>query len=308
MDENKFQDIPPMNAMVSFDAVIKSGTIAGAAQMLNLTSSAVSQRIKQLESWFRAPLFHRNGGKLELTDIGRQLAASSTTAFDQLLATTHQIRSAAASSEITVSAISSFAYLRLMEALPDFYAASPDLSLTLDANNSKVDFRAQSLDLAIRYTYQPYDEGLVFEKIADEEIFPCVSPELLERVQSDDLKTLLDHSAMIIDSSPQLVNVQPGWQQWLSKFEDFDVEGCKSLRFNEYQYAQKTAIEGYGVLFARSVLAESAIASGELIRIGEHSMPSASSYYLVSRKDVPLKPPAREFAKWFREWFEMKEA
>ncbi|WP_394209527.1 LysR substrate-binding domain-containing protein [Enterovibrio calviensis] len=299
-------EIPPMNALVSFDAVIKTGTIAAAAQMLYVTPSAVSQRIKQLEAWFKAPLFFRHQGKLVLTEMGKQLAETSTSAFDQLLSATHHLRSSAASSEISVSALSSFAYLRLMDALPQFYALYPDLSIHLETDNTKVDFRSHSLDLAIRYTYNPSQEGLTFDKIADETVFPCASPALIEQLGTNDLKTLIEQSAMIVDVSPQLVNVTPGWQQWLGAHSTEVSDSCRQLRFNEYQFAMKTAIAGQGVILARSVLSKAEIERGELVRLSDKALPSASSYYLVSRKDVPLKPPAREFSKWFLAMFSEK--
>ncbi|MEZ9524417.1 LysR substrate-binding domain-containing protein [Enterovibrio norvegicus] len=298
-----YQDIPPMNALVSFDAVIKTGTVAAAAQMLSITPSAVSQRIKQLEAWFRAPLFYRHQGKLVLTDVGRQLADSSTSAFDQLLSVTHQLRSSAASSDITISALSSFAYLRLIEHLPDFYAAYPTFNVNIETDNTRADFRTHSLDLAVRYTYNPTQEGLRFDKIADETVFPCASPALIEQVGTRDLAALIEASSMIVDLSPQLVNVTPGWQQWLGKYEGNVSDSCRQLRFNEYQFAENTAVGGQGVILARSVLSQRAIARGDLVALSDKSLPSASSYYLVSRKDVPLKPPAREFSKWFLDVF-----
>jgi DNA-binding transcriptional LysR family regulator len=53
---------------------VAQGTIAGAAEALAFTPSAVSQQLAQLQREAGVELFRRNGRRLELTDAGRMLA------------------------------------------------------------------------------------------------------------------------------------------------------------------------------------------------------------------------------------------
>ena len=53
---------------------VAQGTIAGAAEALAFTPSAVSQQLAQLQREAGVDLFRRSGRRLELTDAGRMLA------------------------------------------------------------------------------------------------------------------------------------------------------------------------------------------------------------------------------------------
>src|SRR4051812_49524214 len=53
---------------------VAQGTIAGAAEALSFTPSAVSQQLAQLQREAGVDLFRRSGRRLELTDAGHMLA------------------------------------------------------------------------------------------------------------------------------------------------------------------------------------------------------------------------------------------
>src|SRR6516162_7585578 len=54
-------------------AVAQSGTIVAAAQAMKATPAALTARIKLLEEDAGVPLFDRTGGRLRLTDVGREV-------------------------------------------------------------------------------------------------------------------------------------------------------------------------------------------------------------------------------------------
>lgn len=54
-----------------FWTVAKEGHLTRAAQKLNVSQSALSSQIKQLEGQLGHDLFHRQGRALLLTDVGR---------------------------------------------------------------------------------------------------------------------------------------------------------------------------------------------------------------------------------------------
>ncbi len=80
------------NWLPAFRAVAETEHLHRAAEMLNTSAPALSRTIRLLEDSLDAPLFHRNGGRhLELTDLGRALAAATRDGLrrvDEALATT----------------------------------------------------------------------------------------------------------------------------------------------------------------------------------------------------------------------------
>ena len=57
----------------TFHAAAEAGSLTGAAELLNLSQSAVSRQISALEGELSAKLFHRHTRGLLLTEPGRVL-------------------------------------------------------------------------------------------------------------------------------------------------------------------------------------------------------------------------------------------
>lgn len=56
-----------------FCKVVEQGSISQAARVLNMAQPPLSKRIQELEEELNAPLFVRNGNRLETTDAGYYL-------------------------------------------------------------------------------------------------------------------------------------------------------------------------------------------------------------------------------------------
>src|SRR5437867_8245849 len=57
----------------TFSKAAELSSFTGAARALRLSQAAVSQRVQALEKALRTPLFKRQGGRVLLTDAGREL-------------------------------------------------------------------------------------------------------------------------------------------------------------------------------------------------------------------------------------------
>ena len=66
--------LPPLYALLAFEAAARLGSFTQAAQSLCITQSAVSRHVKTLEEHLGCRLFERSGSRLALTDTGRRLA------------------------------------------------------------------------------------------------------------------------------------------------------------------------------------------------------------------------------------------
>lgn len=60
----------------TLDAVLRGGSLAAAASEMNLTASAVSMQMKQLEDYLGQPLFDRSGHAIRPTPLAHEAAAS----------------------------------------------------------------------------------------------------------------------------------------------------------------------------------------------------------------------------------------
>jgi len=75
----------PLNALRAFEVAARHMSIRHAADELNITPSAVSHRLRQLEKALGCQLFQRKGSQLTLTAHGQMLAPALSAGFAQII-------------------------------------------------------------------------------------------------------------------------------------------------------------------------------------------------------------------------------
>ncbi|HCX66880.1 MAG TPA: LysR family transcriptional regulator, partial [Rhodobiaceae bacterium] len=100
--------LPSLKALRAFEAAARHGSFSQAAGELSVTHAAISHQIRALEEALGAPLFHRTGRQVELTERGQKLFPVLSAAFEQMAEGWAQA-SAKDSSALTVSVEPSFA-------------------------------------------------------------------------------------------------------------------------------------------------------------------------------------------------------
>jgi DNA-binding transcriptional LysR family regulator len=79
-----------IEAFQTLEAVVQRGSFAAAAQQMNLTASAVSMQMKQLEQYFGQPLFDRSGLQVKPTPLAREVCDAMAGGLQQLAALRHR--------------------------------------------------------------------------------------------------------------------------------------------------------------------------------------------------------------------------
>ncbi|MDO8773774.1 MAG: LysR family transcriptional regulator [Burkholderiaceae bacterium] len=73
-----------INMFRTLDAVLRGGTLAAAASEMNLTPSAVSMQMKQLETYLGQPLFDRSGLQVRPMRLAHDVSTAMRDALQQL--------------------------------------------------------------------------------------------------------------------------------------------------------------------------------------------------------------------------------
>lgn len=124
----------------TFKTVAELGAISRAARRLNLSTSAVSQQVTQLEQYYHCPLFLRTGHGVTLTEAGEMLYRYVLSLLNTVAESKRQIEHLHQGTSLTVSVGASFtvAEYLLPEILPHYgQEASIRLSLTM-ANSQAI--------------------------------------------------------------------------------------------------------------------------------------------------------------------------
>ena len=65
--------LPPLKALLAFEAASRCGSFSQGAEELSVTPSAISHHIQRLEDFLGVLLFQRHAGRAVLTTAGRRL-------------------------------------------------------------------------------------------------------------------------------------------------------------------------------------------------------------------------------------------
>ncbi|MGE5099817.1 MAG: LysR family transcriptional regulator [Deltaproteobacteria bacterium] len=85
--------LPPLKRIVAFEVVARLDSVNKAADELNVTASAVSHQIANLEGFVGRRLFERTSRELKLTSVGERYRRDVTGALALLASAAHNARS-----------------------------------------------------------------------------------------------------------------------------------------------------------------------------------------------------------------------
>ncbi|WP_141285913.1 LysR family transcriptional regulator, partial [Ideonella azotifigens] len=140
----------PLNALRAFEVSARHLSFTRAAGELNLTPTAVSQHVKNLESRFGMALFRRLPRGLALTEEGQALLPVLAESFERIGGTLATLREARPREVLALGVVATFAIGWLLPRLQGFQQAHPYIDLRLSTHNNRVDLAAEGLDAAVR--------------------------------------------------------------------------------------------------------------------------------------------------------------
>lgn len=141
----------PLNALRAFEVSARHLSFTRAADELNVTQTAISQHVKNLEERMGVPLFRRLPRGLALTDEGQALLPALSESFGRIGALLEQFRDGRFREVLSVGAVGTFAVGWLIPRLAAFQQAHPFVDFRLFTNNNRVDLAGEGLDYAIRF-------------------------------------------------------------------------------------------------------------------------------------------------------------
>jgi LysR family transcriptional regulator, glycine cleavage system transcriptional activator len=286
--------LPPLTALPAFDAAARHLSFTKAAAELNQTHGAISRAIRNIEERLGIQLFDRGTRSVRLTPGGAAYAAEIGAALDRIGAATIVATASRSAGVLTVSTSDGFAGRWLVPRLHRFHRANRDIDVRLLTSGVLADFIRDGIDIAIRYGEGGY-EGVEWEFLAEEDVSPVCSPELLQGEHPlrspDDLR----HHTLIHD------NFRIDWATWLRHAGVDDINPESGVRFDSATYAVEAAVHGEGVLLGRSALVSADLAAGRLVRPFDLSLMSRWKYYVVYPNGALRQRKVKAFRDWLFE-------
>ncbi|MDP2771402.1 MAG: LysR substrate-binding domain-containing protein [Giesbergeria sp.] len=279
--------IPPIQCLLTFEALARLRSVTLTADELCVTPSAVSHRVKQLEQILGTQLFGRadfsltTDGIAYLAHVREGLGALQR--FPGMTGTPGKRR-------LKLAVTPTFARVILIPRLRQFTEVYPEIDLALQISIPLLDVVAEDADLTVRFGTGHYAD-LEHTEIARDVVTPLASPAWLrehgpfERPDELELSTLL--------RSP----LEP-WRTWFSAVGLDWPEPREGSQFNDVGLMCDAAAAGMGVALVRLKLGAPWIENGTLVRLFDTDVPSPHAHYLCWRTGTMDRWECAAFAEW----------
>ncbi len=249
--------LPPLRSLEAFIAVIRLGGFAPAAEALTLTPSAISHRIRDLESLLGVRLFERRNRTVVPTDVAMRYHEALNEGVERIAAATRIIAERRGGEVLSLHCAPTFAAQWLMPRLKDFITRHPELDVRLASTPDAVILQDGLFDLDIQYG-RPVAPGCCSIALATEFIVPLCAP---------DIAVNLDHVSdlsrqHLLHSVRNLVQ----WDRWLDEQKQSTAMPFRGMHFDRSFMAIAGAVDGLGVCLESTLMAEREIASGRLVQ------------------------------------------
>ena len=289
------RSLPPLNPLRAFEALARLGSVASAADELNVTHGAISHQIRTLEEHLAMRLFLRDKRSLRLTPAGGVYARQVRQALRLIADSTLKLSMPAAEGRLYLRCPPAFASGWLAHELHDFRQVYPDIEIDLRPDNlDDTGIGEGDYDLAIVYGHGEWEQCSV-RLLVHAQMYPVCHPRFF--VSSDQPRQLNELQGR------WLLHEDGGghWKRWLAAVGINLAEIEQGTRFWDAQLTLQAASARCGVAIGDDVTCAAHLRHGRLVRLFDISVPAPSAYYLVCNPDRAEEPRILLFAQWIQE-------
>jgi len=282
---SNLQRLPPIQYLVAFAAAAKLCSFKLAAEELSVTPSAISQQIKNLESYVGLSLFSREKRSLKLTTAGEGFYKVAERTLRQYERGFNDFSEQYLSPSLKVSMIPYMANEVVIPHLQEFQQAYPHIDLVVETSTQLEDLHSTELDAAIRFGVPPWGDlrteliSPVRSGLVASDDYICRHPFQEHSVQKHSIHSLDDWKQQTLIHSRRQVD---DWQRYRQDI-GFDFEPKQELYFDSYDGAMRAAEEGLGIAIAGFPLSQHKLKSGSLSLLFDRTTRLKEGLYLVTK-------------------------
>lgn len=284
--------LPPIHCLQAFEALARLRSVTLAAEELHVTPSAVSHRIRQLETQLGTRLFARHDfspsadGLAYLVHVRQGLAA--------LAQLPGQGAAPTPSARLRLAVTPTFSRQILMPRLAGFRRAYPEVELVLQVAIPLADLKAEEADLEIRFGTGPYP-GVEQVRVLADSVTPVCSPEYEAEAGPFDGHF---ETADEVRRARLIGSALVPWGVWFSACGIALPEPPAGTQFNDVGLVLDAAAAGFGVALTRLKLADTWLDSGRLVRLSPRAVPSPFHHHLCWKPGTLQRWECAAFVDW----------
>jgi len=279
--------IPPIQCLLTFEALARLRSVTQTAEELCVTPSAVSHRVRQLEQMLGSRLFGRadfsltSEGSAYLSHVREGLGALQR--FPGGAAVPGRKR-------LKLAVTPTFARCMLIPRLSQFTDAYPEIDLELHVSIPLLDVVAEDADLIVRFGPGHYAD-MEHVEIARDVMTPLASPAFV-RAHGP-----FEHPADM-EGLPLLRSPLEPWRGWFDAAGLPWPEPVEGSQFHDIGLLCDAAAAGMGIAPVRLKLGAAWIDNGTLVRLFPLDVASPHAHYLCWHTGTMDRWECSAFAQW----------
>lgn len=282
-----------LTAMKVYDRVCALGSLSAAARDLNLSTTAVSRIVKELEDDLGVRLLNRTTRRLSPTEAGRDYAERVRV----LLAEVEELQDSTRRLDrgtrglLRVSCSNVLAYTRITRLIPRFLEENPLVSIEFNLTSRYVvGIVEEGYDVAIRFEAQN-DSEIVARQLGTVRNYVCATPAYLERRgRPAHPGELAAHSCILSNFAKRL-----GTWPFVGPQGKFSAPVKGRFSTNSVEAACQVTMSGFGIGNLPSLLVGPAIRDGRLEALLEDFQPASSPIFALYPHRTYLAVKVRTF-------------
>lgn len=288
-------------ALSVFAKVVEQGSFARAADRLDMSTSAVSRHVGELEAHLDVRLLNRTTRRLSLTESGQAFYERCV----QLLADLEEAEQAVTATAIVprgtlkLTCAVTFGVRHLAPALAAFAARHPQVRFDVELSDRAVDIVDEGLDLAIRIG-DIGSQALIGRRIGTARLVPCAAPAYLAARGTPTAPDDLARHACLTYAYSSGANV---WRFTDAAGREHAVKVAGPAHANNGRMLVALAVAGLGIAMEPDFIVAPEVRSGRLVRVLSDYTPASSAIYAVYPSRRHLSAKVRTFVDFLVERF-----
>ncbi len=290
------KQIPPLEAVRAFEAAARHGSFALAAQEANVTPGAMSYQVKRLEAWLGQPLFERKPNGIELTPRGRAYAEQVRAAFDELIATSREVKEHDGDQAVSICAQHSLTTLWLLPKAQQLRDAFNLRNLQITVGEDRVSAKS-SADITI-FHHRAEQAGYVQTHLLTGQFRVYAAPALARRARARGAQDYASHPWINLNMTERGWRY-PTFEAWFAAANLPPPHVAHGLTVNLMHLATSACIRGDGFALLLDAFCVDAVASGALVALPGPALDSPHAYFLRYKRNASER--VKQVAAWLVE-------
>lgn len=282
--------VPPLNSLRAFEAAARFESFSRAAEELNVTQSAVSHQVRNLEASLEVQLFERVNGALTLTEAGLSLFKELSIAFKHIDQGLANLRASQQQRVVGVSLNPHFALRWLAPRLGSFWKLRPGFDLRFIHDYEPADFSDPEIHVSVEWRHETEltpDASLLIAG----ELTPACNPAILQGAKTVGSPKDLERHSLLHGRG------QKAWREWLNLAGVPELCPAFNEVYEDTNVRLQAAMEGEGMTLVFPALVADEIQSGRLVCPFDVTLTSYS-YYVVAPSSRIENKNVRRFRQW----------